>query len=892
MKKLQDNLAARIAASVILTVSFLLTLLSTAGIVLLASYQAYNDGGAQLRTSYLHAAGVQEYYDHVEPVLEGLVHEPQSYQNYLNSLNVHVDVKTTDGTTVFSNAKEGETSLLEGPFSYTFTTGETKLWKNTFSDAEKAQRALERFPYQIEDYEIEASPFEYSTSYSPIDESLGDALDETLSGLESYYPMLKIWYYPEGSLSEVEVGVTLAAAPIGNDSVAVTARWIDLLIAMRVWLILILVLSAACCVASFAFRLRTAGHKRGTAGITLRWLDRMPFEAYLLALAAVVLIIVFLASAKGELWSIAPAAVLLCFLLQTLPMTIAARCKAHTMWRNTLLRRLLDCIPGVLRRLAAVIRRVMPKLPLVWTALVCWLSLSLLELGFLMAGAYAVLWIVEKVVFTPLVVLFLLDLRRLLDGSKRLAEGDLDHSVATDHMFSPLRRQANYLNGIRDGMRNAVEERMQSERMKTELITNVSHDIKTPLTSIVNYAGLLQRDGLSSPDAPEYLEVLVRQSTRLKKLTEDLIEASKAATGNLTVHPEAVDAHVLLGQAEAEYADRLQNAKIEPVFDLRAQRFCVQADGRLLWRVFDNLLSNICKYGLPGSRAYLRTEERGELLRITFLNISRDALNIPAVEEAFAFGLAVFADGGFELAEQLLLLARELGRRLDDDGDELVAARLVADVGDALAAQAEGGAGLRALGDLVADLAVERRDLDGCAERGLREGDGHLAHDIRAVTREDRVLAHRDRHEQIAVRAAVRAGVALVAHAEGLAVVDAGRDLDLDGLGVADLALAAAGGAGVGDDGTGAAALRARLRGLHGHAHEVLLRAHGAGAVAIRTGLRGRAFLRAGAVAGAAGLDAGEGDLALAAEGRVFKADLDLADNVLALARPSSAAGG
>lgn len=159
MKKLQDNLAARIAASVILTVSFLLTLLSTAGIVLLASYQAYNDGGAQLRTSYLHAAGVQEYYDHVEPVLEGLVHEPQSYQNYLNSLNVHVDVKTTDGTTVFSNAKEGETSLLEGPFSYTFTTGETKLWKNTFSDAEKAQRALERFPYQIEDYEIEASPW-------------------------------------------------------------------------------------------------------------------------------------------------------------------------------------------------------------------------------------------------------------------------------------------------------------------------------------------------------------------------------------------------------------------------------------------------------------------------------------------------------------------------------------------------------------------------------------------------------------------------------------------------------------------------------------------------------------------------------------------------------------
>lgn len=213
MKKLQDNLTARIAASVILTVSFLLTLLSTAGIVLLASYQAYNDGGAQLRTSYLHAAGVQEYYDHVEPLLEGLVHEPQSYQNYLNSLNVHVDVKTTDGTTVFSNAKEGETSLLEGPFSYTFTTGETKLWKNTFSDAEKAQSVLDRFPYLIDDYEFTPSEQEYHTSYSPIDESIGDWSEETTAMESSERTLLKIWYYPEESQTRVQVGVTLAAAP-------------------------------------------------------------------------------------------------------------------------------------------------------------------------------------------------------------------------------------------------------------------------------------------------------------------------------------------------------------------------------------------------------------------------------------------------------------------------------------------------------------------------------------------------------------------------------------------------------------------------------------------------------------------------------------------------------
>lgn len=274
-------------------------------------------------------------------------------------------------------------------------------------------------------------------------------------------------------------------------------------------------------------------------------------------------------------------------------------------------------------------------------------------------GVYLILLAVGCLAVYVLCLYAAYAIRVLQKSGEELSRGNLSYKTDTRKLRSVFREQAENLNAIGDGMEAAVAEKMKSEHFKTELITNVSHDIKTPLTSIVNYAGLLQRDGLSSPDAPEYLEVLVRQSTRLKKLTEDLIEASKAATGNLTVHPEAVDAHVLLGQAEAEYADRLQNAKIEPVFDLRAQRFCVQADGRLLWRVFDNLLSNICKYGLPGSRAYLRTEERGELLRITFLNISRDALNIPAEElmERFVRGDASRSTEGSGLG---LSIARSL----------------------------------------------------------------------------------------------------------------------------------------------------------------------------------------------------------------------------------------
>ena len=157
---------------------------------------------------------------------------------------------------------------------------------------------------------------------------------------------------------------------------------------------------------------------------------------------------------------------------------------------------------------------------------------------------------------------------------------------------------------------------MQSERMKTELITNVSHDIKTPLTSIVNYAGLLQRDGLSSPDAPEYLEVLVRQSTRLKKLTEDLIEASKAATGNLTVELERTDLCELLRQAAGEYEERLGQNRLTPVVTAPETPVPVMADGQLLWRVIDNLLSNACKYNRPGGTIQLRATEEADRLVI------------------------------------------------------------------------------------------------------------------------------------------------------------------------------------------------------------------------------------------------------------------------------------
>ena len=168
--------------------------------------------------------------------------------------------------------------------------------------------------------------------------------------------------------------------------------------------------------------------------------------------------------------------------------------------------------------------------------------------------------------------------------------------------------------------------------MKTELITNVSHDIKTPLTSIVNYVDLLEKEDIQPEKAKEYVDVLHRQSARLKKLTEDLVEASKASSGCLPVHLARTDVNVLLSQLAGDYLEKLEAAQLEPVFHPAPSQPKIQADGQLLSRVLGNLFSNICKYAQSGTRVYLTLEKTGGEAVVTFKNTSRAALNIPAEE--------------------------------------------------------------------------------------------------------------------------------------------------------------------------------------------------------------------------------------------------------------------
>jgi signal transduction histidine kinase len=291
-------------------------------------------------------------------------------------------------------------------------------------------------------------------------------------------------------------------------------------------------------------------------------------------------------------------------------------------------------------KLVYAVKYLIRNMSLMWKYVLAFVGISIIELI-----VYIVSWnstmdfgVVFFVLFKALVFVFflkaLVDMNKLKKAGVQLAGGNTDYKVDTDKMYWEFKGHGNELNCIGDGIQKAVHESLKSERMKTELITNVSHDIKTPLTSIINYVDLLEKEDIQGEKAKEYIEVLDRQSNRLKKLIEDLIDASKASTGNVNVTLETVDAGIMLGQAIGEFQDRLDARRLKVIESNKADRTNVTADGKLLWRCLANVFSNLCKYSEENTRVYIVTEnaDDGRRLLITIKNISKDELNISGDE--------------------------------------------------------------------------------------------------------------------------------------------------------------------------------------------------------------------------------------------------------------------
>ena len=226
--------------------------------------------------------------------------------------------------------------------------------------------------------------------------------------------------------------------------------------------------------------------------------------------------------------------------------------------------------------------------------------------------------------------------KAIRDGVAEVKAGNLDKKISTlrpGEKPGELDRLANDINAISEATSIAVANELKNQRMKTDLISNVSHDLKTPLTSMVSYVDLLKTEGLDSENAPEYLDIIDEKTRRLQKLTEDLFEAAKASSGSIPVNIERIDMTSIISQALAEVGGRLEDANLDVIIDCKAETSFVRADGQLLWRVMENLLVNVSKYALPGSRVYIDVSDRGDgYLLLEMKNMSKDRLNIDADE--------------------------------------------------------------------------------------------------------------------------------------------------------------------------------------------------------------------------------------------------------------------
>lgn len=567
-----------------------LTVLGGAGIGVLVSYGVFLDDGAYLRQT---------------------LYQEQCYDS-LSTANDYLC------------AQLDSVGLLDR--SYYFVNDEP--YTTVEYDPEAAKQLLSELPRLFADaFSRELSSCQLVVSDPNTGETYLANFDLT-EGDKPLYDTQELYVYhlsASTGLSAIQVAITATLLEKSGQAPSYSYLVCSWLLAHTGLTIFLTVLCGLLTLFCFCFSMASAGHWQNHEGIHLTWLDKIPADVWIIALPSAFFIgwDTFYSEWGQVLFCAALIPVTLLFLC-----VFAAQCKAGTVIRGSLTARVLRLLWRILRGVTLWLWRITTGIPLVWKTALVTAALAFLEFILYVSPSRDPLFLVVKVLEILAVLAIALNLRTLEKNGKQLSEGDLSTPVDTKRLFGAFRRYGQAMNRLQSGMESAVQEQMRAERMKTELITNVSHDIKTPLTSIVNYVDLLKKEDIPSPAAREYITVLDRQSKRLKKLTEDLVEASKASSGALPVDLQPTDVSVLFSQITGEYQDRLADCHLTLVTQPPAGQPVVLADSKLLSRVMDNLVSNICKYAMPETRVYVSGVTADGQMTMSFKNISRAELNI------------------------------------------------------------------------------------------------------------------------------------------------------------------------------------------------------------------------------------------------------------------------
>lgn len=635
--------------------------------------------------------------EHLNSVLWKINYNMYGTSSYPDvSGNVMYEVADGSGKLLYSDLKDipvqlEKTESFSGEYSLNYVTRNGLLYNIELFDEESRKI--------IEENLKENEPEKYSETDGEATETEGESTETTTqyevenvtnpsADAEKDADKIKL-------RTDYTITVKLTEDLSEKDSFYLLSKAVNFVSENKAGFAVTMAVSAVISLGLFIFLMCASGHKSGVEGIHISRWDKFPIDIILvLAGTAVIGMVsgsVWLldetlydayqnVSFYGDFYAIAQTCIVLCFLavycsavlLTVVSMTSAVRLKTKTFIKSSLAFKIIHLTFKFIKKICKLISKFIKRLPLVWKTVAAVTALFFIEM--LMATDCFAVIVLLNLLLAALAVLVSILLKKIQIGTKSVADGNIYGRIDTSHMFGDIKRHAENINHINDGIAAAVQEQMKSERFKTELITNVSHDIKTPLTSIINYVDLLEKEDIDNPNAKEYIEVISRQSARLKKLIVDLIEASKASTGNISVEFSEFEIGILLSQAMGEYNERFNNADLELVLNKNEEPITVVADSRLMWRVFDNVLNNISKYAQPHTRVYIDAVKKGKTAEILFKNVSKEQLNISGDElmERFVRGDSSRNTEGSGLGLSIAKSLAELQNgsfEIDIDGD-------------------------------------------------------------------------------------------------------------------------------------------------------------------------------------------------------------------------------
>ncbi len=591
------------------------------------------------------------------------------FYEFVQRRNLYFEIRDGSGAVVYSNYK-GQSAVFNKTFISYF---EDPVYGEN-SDSE----VVETDDFRTTTIESETLPYFHDTA----------APDEIVSeNSKSYY-----YNDPTYKIFEYSVTVYLPSEYFTTDMISFIDGFICGLYQMKDALGIIFLGSLFLFIVLFVILCSVSGWKKGFDKPRTCFFDRLPFDLFTLiyCLAAYVIFCIFSEIYFETIEFIAAVVLTIVFgslLLVSYFYSLAARAKTGELIKNTFVFIVLSGVYKAIRFVIHFILKIFNNLHIYGKTVVLLLLgglWSFITLLFAFDDSYegkifsAVLWLVGGTIVSIFALYLTEGMNKLVGDSDKISKGEIGHRINIDRMPSVFKAHACSINNIGAGMAVALEERMKSERLKTELITNVSHDLKTPLTSIINYIDLIKnerKDGNGDEEKiSEYIEVLDRQSSRLRKLTEDLVEASKAQSGNLELEKTQIDLCEMIAQIDGEYSERLNAPGLSMISRYPEDSVMINADGKHIWRIFDNLMNNILKYSMEGSRVYIDVEKIENRAYVIFRNTSKYQLRVRPDEltERFVRGDVSRHEEGSGLGLSIARSLAELnGGRLEifTDGD-------------------------------------------------------------------------------------------------------------------------------------------------------------------------------------------------------------------------------